>query len=36
MYKKHLLEFDFAVTTGKHTQTKKENRKEWKILVLQT
>ena len=32
MYKKHLVEFDFVLTTGKYTQTKKENRKGMKDL----
>ena len=27
MYFSHLLESDFALTTGKHTQMKKENSK---------
>ena len=32
MYSSHLLEFDFALTTGKHTQMKKENSKGMKDL----
>ena len=32
MYFSHLLESDFALTTGKHTQTTKENRKGMKDL----
>ena len=36
MYFSHLLESDFALTTGKHTQMTKENSKGMKVLVLQT
>ena len=36
MYISHLLEFDFALTTGKHTQMAKETRRGKKVLVLQT
>ena len=32
MYFSHLLEYDFALTTGKHTQMTKENRKGMKDL----
>ena len=34
MYSSHLLESDFALTTGKHTQTTKENRKVKKSQCL--
>ena len=32
MYSSHLLESDFDLATGKHTQMKKENRKGMKDL----
>ena len=33
MHSSHLLESDFALTTGKHTQMMKENRKRMKELI---